>query len=138
MNTATAKTARTRVIRSASFVRIDRMENSFILRKLVRESPGSNNRFSCGSLCEMPSYSRRPRRAFFPAHPAGFRLVAAVFVLAAAAATAQAAKISGTVFDAGTGSRLASMRVRLYTPAGEDPGLLATTDSNGKYVLNAP
>lgn len=61
-------------------------------------------------------------------------LAAAALLLFAAGS--EAAAVSGTVTDATSGLRLTSMIVRAYKATGEDPGLLTTTDSNGRYILS--
>ncbi|MGZ8851560.1 MAG: MSCRAMM family protein, partial [Thermoanaerobaculia bacterium] len=75
--------------------------------------------------------SNEPRRRALIA-----RTAAGIALLISAAAYGSA--VTGTVTDASTGVRLPSMIVHAYAANGTDPGLLSTTDSNGKYILSLP
>ncbi|MGZ4808139.1 MAG: hypothetical protein ACXV7D_02320 [Thermoanaerobaculia bacterium] len=59
----------------------------------------------------------------------------ALVATASVALSANAAAISGVVTDFGSGRRLPSMIVSVYTASGIDAGILVTTDSNGRYAI---
>jgi len=89
----------------------------------------------------MSSYSRRLRDALAGGsdrQQAALRSLAlAALYCILVASPAHATNVTGTVTDAASGGRLASMVVRAYTAAGQDTSA-TTTDSSGRYTLGLP